>query len=149
LGSGKYGEIERYVLGLKAGSLRSKDRKEVVSWMRQLVDEFLDSAENGDEERLAKLIAQGVPVNYKRKSTGATALHYIAAYDARPAFRVLIKSKDVDYLARDKQGRLASELAFVGGCDTAMARLLRIKEVKQAQALGIRVTRRPQIQVEV
>src|ERR1700692_655534 len=33
LGSGKYGEIENYVLRMKARSLRSKDRKEVVNWM--------------------------------------------------------------------------------------------------------------------
>jgi hypothetical protein len=147
LGTGEYGEIEGYALRQQARSLTSKSRKEVVDWMEQLVREFIRAAENGDEENLGHLIDQGVPVNFKDPLTGATALHYIAAYNARPAFRVLIKSKDLDYLVRDKRGRLASELAFAGGDDPAMGRLLRMKESKQAAAIGVRATLRPNSRV--
>ena len=47
-------------------------------------------------------------------------------------------------LLRDKGGRLASELAYLFGQDPAAARLLGSKERKQAEAQGIKLTRRPQ-----
>ena len=143
IGSGQYGEIEQYVLGLLARSLRSKSRKEVVAWMQKLVDEFLRAAEHGDDETITRLIAQDVPVNMKERLTGAAALHYIAAHDARPALRAIMKSDKLDYLIRDRQGRLPSELAFVDGDDPAMAKLLRMKEERQATERGIEWTHRP------
>jgi ankyrin repeat protein len=103
---------------------------------------LLRAAKDADEKGLQTLIEKGVPVNFQETTTGATALHYTAAYAARPAFRVLMASSACDFLIRDRKGRLASEMAGVFGDDPAMARLLRIKERKQAQGQGIVLTRR-------
>ena len=51
--------------------------------------------------------------------------------------RVILKSGKCDFLIRDGQGRLPSQLAREYGHDDAMARLLLIKEIQQAQAQGI------------
>jgi ankyrin repeat protein len=101
------------------------------------------AADCGDDERLAEFVAQGFPLDVTEPGTGATALHIAAAGGARRAVMTLIESGRVDFLIRDREGRLASEMAGVYGDDPAMARLLRIKERKQADAQGIRLTRRP------
>jgi ankyrin repeat protein len=99
--------------------------------------EFLKAAKRGDADRLKQLLDQDAPVNFLDRADHATALHYIAAYDARPALRVVLKSDKCDFLIRDRAGRLPSELAREYGRDGAMARLLLIKEMRQAQAQGI------------
>lgn len=103
---------------------------------------FLRAAEQGDTRRLDQLIAKGVPVNSRDRATGGTALHYAAAHGARGTLRVLVKSKQCDFLIRDKRGRLPSELAGVYGRDPAMARLLLKKEVQQARTQNLQLHRR-------
>ena len=98
---------------------------------------LLIAAQTGRHENLQTLLDQGAPVDFTDPATGATALHYVAAYAARPAFRVLLKSGKCDFLMRDRNGRLASELAGVYGRDLAMERLLLTKEIRQAKAEGI------------
>jgi ankyrin repeat protein len=99
--------------------------------------EFLKAAKRGDARKIAQLLEQDAPVNFVDSLDLATALHYIAAYRARPALRVLIKSDKLDFLVRDWEGRLPSEIAREYGHDDAMARLLAIKEMRQAQEEGI------------
>ena len=111
--------------------------------VHEIGNEFLRFADLGDDIRIAAIIDEGFPVNYQDKRNGETALHYAAATDARDVVRVLVESGRCDYLIRDIWGRLPSELALVHGDDPALARLLRIKERKQAQAQGIKPTRRP------
>jgi ankyrin repeat protein len=98
---------------------------------------FLRAGKTCDPVSIQQLLDQDAPVNLVDPVDHATALHYIAAYDARPALRVLLKSGKCDFLIRDRNGRLPSELAREFGRDDAMARLLLIKEVRQAQAQGI------------
>lgn len=98
---------------------------------------LLNAAKQGDAAGLDVLIRQGAPVNVVDAVDRATALHYVAAYDARPALRVLLKSGQCDFLVRDWEGRLPSEIAREYGLDRAMARLLLIKELQQARAQGI------------
>src|SRR4051794_15267175 len=99
--------------------------------------EFLKAAQSGSARRLQDLFGKSAPVNFTDPTTGATALHYVAAYAARPAFRVLLKTGQCDFLIRDRKGRLASELAGVYGHDLPMERLLLKKEIQQARAQGI------------
>jgi hypothetical protein len=106
------------------------------SWV-DIGERFLAAAEDADPERLEALAAQGAPLNYHDPRNGATALHYIAAQGARPAFRVLLKSGPLDFLARDGRGRLASELAGTYGRDLAMERFLLRKAIRQAREKGI------------
>jgi ankyrin repeat protein len=99
--------------------------------------QFVQAARECNARKLQLLLDQDAPVNYKDPSDKMTALHYIAAYRARPALRVLLKSGKCDFLIRDGQGRLPSQLAREFGRDDAMARLLLIKEIRQAQAQNI------------
>jgi ankyrin repeat protein len=83
---------------------------------------------------MSELLEEGAPISMQDHGT---ALHYVAAYGARAALRVLLKSGECNYLVRDRKGRLPSQLAREFGHDDAMARLLIIKEMRQAQAEGI------------
>src|SRR5262249_15541625 len=78
---------------------------------------FLKAAKKGDAEKLQRLIDQNAPVNFVDDRDHATALHYIAAYAARPALRVLLRSGKCDFLIQDRNGRLPSELAREYGDD--------------------------------
>lgn len=104
--------------------------------------ELLQAARNADAQSLKREIDNGASVNARDRDTGASALHLTAAQGARPALRVLLASGKCDHLARDRQGRLASELAGVYGRDPAMARLLMRKELQQARAQGLELKRR-------
>ena len=104
---------------------------------------FLTAAETGNPIEVGAFIKHGFPVDYQDPQTGETALHIVAACQARKALRVLLKSEECDFLLRDNQGRLPSEMAYLYGRDPAVARLLSIKERKQAEAKGIKLTRRP------
>jgi hypothetical protein len=88
---------------------------------------FLSAAKRGNARRLSDLLQEDAPVNFVDPVDHAVALHYIAAYRARPCFRVLIKSDKIDFLIRDWEGRLPSEIAREYGHDGAMARLLAMK----------------------
>jgi Ankyrin repeats (many copies) len=120
---------------IKASLVQSLDR--LADSFIALGEQFLAAAEDADPERLKALAAQGAPVNYHDPRNGLTALHYVAAQGARRAFRALLRIPGLDYLARDDQGRLASEMAGAYGRNLAMERLLFRKEIQQAREKGI------------
>ncbi|MCB9989306.1 MAG: ankyrin repeat domain-containing protein [Rhodospirillales bacterium] len=91
---------------------------------------------------MTKCLIKGGNVNERLPGTGETVLHVAAATGARDALRLLIQIEGCDFLIRDNCGRLASEVAFVVGNDPAVARLLRIKERKQAKKQGVDLLRR-------
>ena len=103
---------------------------------------LLHAARCADAQALKREIAGGASVTARDFNSGATALHYVAAQGARPCLRVLLATGKCDHLARDREGRLASELAGVYGRDPAMARLLIRKELQQARAQGLELKRR-------
>ena len=111
--------------------------------MISLGREFLKAARRGNPQMIGAFIEEGFPANYQSPQTGQSALHITAATKARMALRVLVGSGLCDYLLRDHQGRLASELAYLFGEDRAVTRWLRIHERRQAKARGIKLTRRP------
>jgi len=111
--------------------------------MNAIGREFLKAAERGNASMVGAFIEEGFPANYQDRQTEEAALHISAAVRARKVLRVLIDCGLCNYLLRDKGGRLASELAYLFGHDPAAARLLGIKERKQAEAQGIKLTRRP------
>lgn len=101
------------------------------------------ACERGSPETLKIFIEAGMDVNYQDPLTGQTALHIASAAQARAVIRVLLIVDRCDFLIRDNKGRLPSELAYLYGRDPALARLLGSKERKQAEAQGIKLTRRP------
>ena len=86
------------------------------------------AAKASDHKAIRRLAAQGASPSFFDQVTGATALHYVAAHGARHAFREILKAPNCDFLMRDGEGRLPSEVADTYGHDPAMARLLRRKE---------------------
>ncbi len=110
--------------------------------MREEDKALLRAARSADAKKLRRAIEEGAAVNARDPETGATALHYTAAQGARPSLRALLSTGKCDHLARDRDGRLASELAGVYGRDPAMARLLMRKELQQARAQGLELKRR-------
>jgi len=112
--------------------------------MNRLGREFLKAAERGNAPVVGAYIEEGFPVNYQDRQTQETALHISAGTRARKVLRVLLDCGLCNFLLRDKGGRLASELAYLFGHDPAAARLLGIKEIKQAEMQGIKLARRPQ-----
>lgn len=111
--------------------------------MLVLGEEYLGAAERGDERDLEDFIEEGFPVMWQDPENGLTALHIVAGCQARKALRVLLTTHQCDFLLRDNRGRLPSEMAYLHGRDAAVARLLGNKERKQAEAQGIKLTRRP------
>ena len=103
--------------------------------------EYIEAARDGDGDLLRAFMEEGFPVAWSEWRTGETALHAAAGSRARPAIRVLVQHWP-DFLIRDRQGRLASELAYLYGEDPAMAHLLGIRERKDAIATGRDVRRR-------
>jgi hypothetical protein len=110
--------------------------------MTNLGRELLKAAERGNDLIVGAFIEEGFPANYQDPITGQTVLHVAAGTGARDVLRLLIASGVCYYLVRDRQGRLASELAFLFGRDPAVAHLLRMKERTQADAQGVKLTRR-------
>jgi hypothetical protein len=111
--------------------------------MNRLGREFLKAVERGNAPAVGAYIEEGFPPNYQDRQTEETALHISAGTRARKVLRVLLDCGLCNFLLRDKGGRLASELAYLFGQDPAAARLLGTKERMQAEAQGIKLTRRP------
>jgi hypothetical protein len=119
------------------------DQETQKRMMPSLGKEFLETAAWGDDRKIRVFVNTGFPMNYQDPKTGSTALHRAAACMARDVVRLLIKREQCNFLIRDNKGRLSSEMAYLYGHDPALARLLGIKERKQAEELGIKLTRRP------
>jgi len=111
--------------------------------MNNLGRAFLQAAGRGNAPIVGAFIEEGFPVNFQDPLTGETALHACAATRGLGVLRILVGCGLCNFLLRDKGGRLASELAYLFGKDPAAARLLGIKESKQAVDRGITLTRRP------
>ena len=134
--------VELRLTAMRPGQKRSKT-KAIFDKLHALRRDYYTAIDSGNPRKLKRVLNKGFPVNFQNPRTGETALHRLAGSAAHDAIRVLMTHKDCNYLIRDKQGRLSSELAFLYGRDPALARLLAKKESKQAQKQGIALTRRP------
>ena len=109
--------------------------------LTRLGREYIEAARDGDGDLVRAFLEEGFPAAYFDERTRETALHAAAGSRARPAIRVLIQHWP-DFLIRDRNGRLASELAYLYGEDPVLAHLLGIKERKEAITTGRHVVRR-------
>jgi ankyrin repeat protein len=130
-------EVDRRI-----ASFMADDASDKTEQMIGLGQAFLRAAERGDAARIAAYLASGFPADYQDPATGETALHIAAGVRARDVLRVLLSATENDFLIRDNQGRLPSEIAYCFGDDPAAARLLGRKEKLQARRDGITLTRR-------
>lgn len=109
--------------------------------LTKLGRDYIEAARRGDAALVRAFMEEGFPVAWRDPRDGETALHAAAGSQARPAIRALVQHWP-DFLIRDRDRRLASELAFVYGDDPALAHFLRIKERRDAIATGRQVSRR-------
>lgn len=121
----------------------SNDRALRISMTFVLSNYLLQIARRGNPHKLKIFVEEDFSLIFQHPETGASVLHILAAGGARKALRVILKSDKLDFLLRDKKGRLSSEMAYLYGRDVALSRLLGNKEGKQADEQGARLTRRP------
>ena len=105
--------------------------------MNNLGRDWIESARRGNVAAVRAWLEEGFPITYQDRLTGETALHAAAGSQARSVVRLLLPLWP-DFLIRDGQGRLASELAYLYGEDPALSRLLAIKEQKQHDAKPVK-----------
>lgn len=98
---------------------------------------LLKAAKNGDVGTLQMLVENGASVNYADPVYRATALHYAAANNAQRVLTALLQTQQCNFLVRDWEGRLPSEIAREHGRNPEMARQLLAEEIRQAQVRGI------------
>jgi hypothetical protein len=110
--------------------------------MLPLLEDYYKVLDTGDYELLENLFSRGFPINFISPYTGIPTLHSLAATCSRMALSVLFAQPGVDYLLRDRKGRLASECAFVFGDDVDLAQILSTKEKEQAEREGRKIKRR-------
>ena len=127
----------------KADAMSQSMLDGLINNMAALIPAYYKAIDRGDARKLKEVFDKGFPVDIPNPVSGGTALHSLAAGGARPAIRLLLTYEDINFLARDNKGRLPSEMAYLYGNDPALARLLGNKERKQAEAKGIKLTRRP------
>lgn len=110
--------------------------------MLPLLEDYYKVLDTGDYELLDNLFNKGFPINFTSPYTGSPTIHALASTCSRKALDVLFVQLGVDYLLRDRLGRLASECAFVLGDDVELAEILSAKEKEQADRNGVRLKRR-------
>ncbi|MGQ4878897.1 ankyrin repeat domain-containing protein [Billgrantia sp. LNSP4103-1] len=134
-------EYLEYYCDLEYGDIRTKiktvvhdkEGKHTLAY-EMLGREFLQAVERGNPDTVEAYVEAGMPVNYQDVKTGQSALHIAAAARARQAVRVLARQPGCNFILRDRQGRLPSELAYAFGNDPALSRYLTIREFRQAKA---------------
>lgn len=126
------------------GLSRPRDTKDNDALIRacnrainRLGRDWIESARRGNVAAVRAFLEEGFPITYKDRLSGETALHAAAGSQARSVVRFLLPLWP-DFLIRDGQGRLASELAYLYGEDPALARLLAIKEQKQHESKPVK-----------
>lgn len=78
-----------------------------------------------------------VDINCADRKTGFTALHYAAARESKVILKILIRDHNLNYLVKDKKGRLPSTLAFEVAENPVIGTFLMKKEMQQAKRRGI------------
>lgn len=106
-----------------------------ASWGRRETT-LITAVRHRDVQTAQRLIAEGVDVN-EVDADGMTALHHAAAIRERPCLRLLVNCGRCDYLIRDKEGRYATELAYLYGADCGVGLLLSKKQAMQAFLQGV------------
>lgn len=97
--------------------------------------EFIQCARKGRVTRLAEIARSGFNVNFVHPTHGRAAIHDIAAGGSRRLLRAFLSADDIDFLARDRDGRLPSEIAIDSNRDAVIRRFFEAKE-RQATAIN-------------
>lgn len=99
--------------------------------------EFLYAVCEGDLHKVKQLIDAVKDINLRVSGSGGTALHVVAKYQLKDIFKILKTRSDLNYLVKDNEGRLPSQLAMNSDEDVALGTYLKRKEMQQARREGI------------
>lgn len=93
---------------------------------------------SGDHTMIFDILNADFDINAKGTNLyQMSALHCAARYSARFIMLELMKHKDIDYLAKDKEGRIPSVFALLGGTSHEVVCWLMAAEKRQAEKEGI------------
>jgi len=117
---------------VQSESLQKENSKIESDVMSDLGIQLIEAAKEpfDDGQEVKRLLDLDAPVNYPERSTGATTLHIAAGYNDVATVKIVLDHPEVDCTIRDKQGRLASELAEA--VNPELAQLIIDKEAEQA-----------------
>lgn len=99
--------------------------------------EFLDTVNTGNFDRCMELLNSGVPVNFQHPRTRETALHIAAGNTGWAWIKALNEHKDINFLIRDRQGKLPWDNANFFALDPKLADYLAEKTRAQAARDGV------------
>lgn len=105
--------------------------------VRSIDRELFNAAAAGEAAEVEKFMAQGANVNVRERGSRLSVLHIVAARNAVPALRALIKSNALDYTALDAQGRSAANLAIEVANNRVVGRFLYDKMARQLDQRGL------------
>jgi hypothetical protein len=114
-----------------------QDDRETRMPKRSIDLEFLCAVCEDNARKVERLIDSVTDINIRVGGTEGTALHVIARYQLKDVFKVLRRRQDLNYLAKDKKGRLPSSAAMEAGDDVGLGMYLLRKELQQARREGI------------
>ncbi len=99
--------------------------------------EFQCAAAAGNLTKVETLINSVVEINKSVAGSGGTILHVIAEEQLIDIFKVIRRRPDLNYLVKDNEGRLPSQLAMNSEEDVGLGTFLKKKEMQQARREGI------------
>lgn len=122
----------------KKRKLASNKRTENKSadWAKtiRLSQKMFEAVGNGNYRFLRQLISEGGDVNARDLAGDATLLHLAASLSAYQCLAVLVRSRRCNFLVRDKDGYLPSEVSFIFANDPKAGAFLARLEAQQIVA---------------
>lgn len=137
---------ERFNVEAETESMPIEDVKRTIERISLLsadlptetIDEQLYyAAYHGVGDLAAEVIVKGADVNYTCPQSGLRPIQIAAGHRAVFVIDELMKSDELDYLVKDKRGRLPSALAVEVADDTRLGSKLMEAEIRQAGERGI------------
>ncbi|MGQ0556018.1 MAG: hypothetical protein ACT4PN_08765 [Nitrospiraceae bacterium] len=130
---------KRTMRGEPAFTLRDPKENDREDGMpkRSLDTEFLIAVCEGNVSKVERLIPSVKNINVRVGGTEGTALHIIAKYQLIDVFKILRRRQDLNYLAKDNEGQLPSDVAMTAYNNVGLDLFLLRKERQQARREGI------------
>lgn len=113
----------------------------------ELGQKLIEVTKSWDFETFKEMVADpDVPIDYEVPRLKGTVLHDVASFGSVRMYEVLLTRKDeIDFLARDWNGCLASELAAEHSDRNNLSQMLMEEEIEAARKIGATLTPRQTI----
>lgn len=98
---------------------------------------LIDAARDGNVSVVGQIATSSHSINFHDPKTGRAAIHEIADSGSRRLLKAFLKADGINYLAKDNNGQLASDIAQVGNRDRVIQRFLRMGQTELFANLSI------------